>query len=101
MAAVPTEMRVTRLSTVCERTVGSKWTRLRASVFATYRSPEPGCTATPRFTVPTLEKYRLMVNDDTLISTTSLSGIENLITEGFHAAFVASTIKPTCGGGGR
>src|SRR5262245_31617108 len=93
-----TSTRVTRLVEKNPFRFGSKLTRFRASVLATNRSPLPGCTASPRFTAPSREKYRLIVMVATSISATSLSGMVYLITEGAQAGSVASTIKPTFGG---
>src|SRR6185436_11164917 len=42
-----------------------------------------------------------MESDAVSISTTSLSGMENLMNDGAHAGSVASTMRLTFGGGGR
>jgi len=56
VAVAPVVILVSRLSMQCARRLGSKRTRLRASVFATHSSPVVGCTAMPVLVVPTAWK---------------------------------------------
>src|SRR5450631_958727 len=77
----------------------SNITKLRASVLATYRFPDWGLMAKPRFMVPRCEKYLLTLRLLVLMAATSLSGMVYFITL-VQAGLDASTIRPTCGGVG-